>query len=112
MTVHEVARQCWAAAATTCQGLASPTFVSINCMSLQQPSAIFRRALEAFQQGQASARDPIIYSGKRTPPPSKSLSSRRIDSGNKELARPCHRMRSAKCAPDTRDAESWLLGSL
>lgn len=63
LTVHEVARQTWRAVKR--QGTAVPQVVSINCMSLKQPSAVFVRALAGFQISESEQADePVTFAGK------------------------------------------------
>lgn len=65
LTVHEVARQCWAASLS--RERERPTVVSINCMTLKQPNAIFGRALAGFGgcgRGASCVGSGIVYPGR------------------------------------------------
>ena len=63
LIVHEVARQAWRAVKR--QGTAAPQVVSINCMSLKQPSAVFMRALAGFQIIKSEQADePVTFAGR------------------------------------------------
>lgn len=62
--MHEVVRQCWAAATVPTSGQPGMTAVSVNCMALTQPAAVFGRALEGLRGGVTAGRgDPITYPG-------------------------------------------------
>ncbi len=62
LTVHQVARQAWQWAKS--QGVTPPQIVSINCMSLKQPSNIFMRALSGFHTSEAEQPDePLTFAG-------------------------------------------------
>lgn len=64
LTTHEVAKQCWINAKTKSAAEGLPSIVSINCMSLKQPGAVFMRALAGFQACDTKPQaQPITYPG-------------------------------------------------
>ncbi len=55
LVVHELVRQCHAIAAGSSKCSLPPAVVSINCMSLPTPQAIFQRILTGVAQASEQA---------------------------------------------------------